>query len=153
MTDKTRMLLSYNFAITENNNLSPLPRQEFADFFSTNIEKNYPIIECRSLNNPHWIVEIIFPKSEFLPEQVAEICAQFLANKRQQAAKVPDILALGGIKKTPNSSSSPDALKTGEWGVDIVETFSAATFLQAMAWEAKTAGMNRDSIFKIELKN
>ena len=153
MQDKTRMLLSYNFAITENNDLSPLPRQEFAEFFATKFNKNYPTIACRPVQNPHWIVEIIFPKQEFSAAKVGEICAQFLANKRQQAAKVPDILALGGIKTTPSSNNSPDSLKTGEWGVDIVETFSAQIFLQAMAWETKTAGMNGDSIFKIELKN
>ncbi len=154
MNNKIRMLLSYNFAITETN-ISPLARPEFAEFFSSKLTEKDAKIECRTLNNPHWILEIIFPKTEFFPEQIGEICAEYLAGKRQnesqEAGKIHDILALGGIKKTPSSSSSPDSLKTGEWGVDLVETSSAQIFLEAMAWEAKTAGKNSDSIFKIEI--
>jgi len=33
-----------------------------------------------------------------------------------------------------------DALQTGEWGVDVVETQSAESFLMAMGWEEKTGG-------------
>ena len=156
MNNKMRMLLSYNFAITDNS-LSPLDRQQFTDFFDDRLTKNNPKIECRAVNNPHWILEILFPKEEFSPSQVGEMCAQFLANKRQnerqESTKMHDILALGGIKTTPSFSTSPDSLKTGEWGVDIVETASAQIFLEAMGWETKTAGKNSDSIFKIEINN
>jgi HEAT repeat protein len=42
------------------------------------------------------------------------------------------------------------ALATGEWGVDVVETQSAESFLMAMGWEEKTAGKSIEDVFKVE---
>lgn len=62
----------------------------------------------------------------------------------------PDILILAGLKKTPPLSSDAEALQTGEWGVDVVETQSAESFLMAMGWEDKTAGKSIEDVFKVE---
>ena len=53
---------------------------------------------------------------------------------------------------TPPTSSAPDALQPGEWGVDVVETADGNTFLQAIAWEATIASKSADSVFKVEWK-
>ncbi|MEG3899839.1 MULTISPECIES: DUF2656 family protein [unclassified Microcoleus] len=62
----------------------------------------------------------------------------------------PDILIVAGLKKTPPLSSGADALQPGEWGVDVVETQSAESFLMAMGWEEKTAGKTIEDVFKVE---
>ena len=62
----------------------------------------------------------------------------------------PDILILAGLKKTPPLSSDADALQTGEWGVNVVETQSDQSFLMAMGWEEKTAGKTIEDVFKVE---
>ena len=59
---------------------------------------------------------------------------------------------MGGIKTTPATSTSPDSLQPGEWGVDVVETAVGEEFLAAMGWEKAIASKSVDSIFKVELK-
>jgi hypothetical protein len=103
------MLLSHNF------NISPavvpaLSRAEFTAVFSAGLGEQ---IHCRMLDNPHWIVEVLFPTDLFTPEQVGDRCAQALASKRQQPAGQLEILILGGLKTTPPTSDSPDALQPG----------------------------------------
>ncbi|MCY7283047.1 MAG: DUF2656 domain-containing protein [Cyanobacteria bacterium CAN_BIN43] len=53
------------------------------------------------------------------------------------------------IKTTPATSDSLDALQPGNWGVDVVETTSAAKFLEAIAWETTVAQKPGESIFKV----
>ena len=65
----------------------------------------------------------------------------------------PDILILAGLNKTSPLSSDADALQPGEWGVDVVETQSAESFLMAMGWEEKTAGKSIEDVFKVERGN
>jgi len=62
----------------------------------------------------------------------------------------PDILILAGLKKTPLLISAPDALQTRECRVDVVETWSAESFLIAMGWEDKTADKSMEDVFKVE---
>ncbi|NEQ73875.1 MAG: DUF2656 domain-containing protein [Okeania sp. SIO2C9] len=150
-----RMLLSHNFELSENT-LPELNREEFAQVFIDGLSK-YPQLKCRQLNHPHWMVEILFEHQVFSPPQVGEKCAEALIEKRiiQKNDKdlIVDVLILGGLKKTPPLSDSPDTLQTGEWGIDVVETHSAETFLNILNWEEKTAGKTIDNIFKIEMKN
>ncbi|GGA08631.1 DUF2656 domain-containing protein [Okeania sp. KiyG1] len=150
-----RMLLSHNFELSENT-LPELNRKEFAQVFINGLSK-YPQLKCRQLNHPHWMVEILFEHQVFSPPQVGEKCAEALREKRiiQKNDKdlIVDILILGGLKKTPPLSDSPDTLQTGEWGIDVVETHSAETFLNILNWEEKTAGKTIENIFKIEMKN
>jgi hypothetical protein len=146
------MLLSHNFDILEDI-LPQLSREEFTQVFAEGLSQ-YPQISCRQLNHSHWMVEILFPTNDFSPPEVGSFCAQALVDKRMSQSKsdtsFPDILILGGLKKTPPLSSDPDALQTGEWGIDVVETRSADSFLAAIEWEEKTADKTIDNVFKIE---
>ncbi len=149
-----RMLLSHNFDISSE--IFPeLSREEFIQIFKEGLSYNQNIA-CGLVNNPHWILELIFPP-ELSPSQVGEMCGQALLQKRltQKNKDVPmaDILILGGKKTTPATSSSPHSLQLGEWGVDVVETASGAQFLTSIGWETVIAGKPKDSIFKIELTN
>ncbi|MDJ0518037.1 MAG: DUF2656 domain-containing protein [Trichodesmium sp. MO_231.B1] len=150
-----RMLLSHNFELSENT-LPELNRAEFAQVFIDGLSK-YPQLKCRQLNHPHWMVEILFENQVFSPPQVGEKCAQALIQKRitQKNGKdlIIDVLILGGLKKTPPLSDSPDTLQSGEWGVDVVETHGAETFLNTLQWDEKTAGKTIENIFKVEMKN
>ena len=146
-----RMLLSHNFDVSDNR-VPPLDREQFAAVFIEGF-KDDKTVNCRLVNNPHWIVEILFP-IDVSPPSVGSRCAHVLQAKRQQQSAdqpIPDILVLGGIKTTPATNPSPDALQPGEWGVDVVETASAEQFLQAMGWLAAIAQKPADTVFKIEL--
>jgi hypothetical protein len=148
------MLLSHNFDVSEDI-VPELSREEFATVFIEGF-KSQVNVRCRLVDNPHWIVEILFPTSELSPQQVGEQCAQVLAEKRRTQhsgnSPIPNILILGGIKTTPAMSTSPDSLQPGEWGVDVVETASIEQFLQAIGWEATIAQKSPDTVFKVELK-
>lgn len=147
------MLLSHNFDITPDV-LPALSREEFCEVFQSGL-KPYPKLHSRLLDHPHWTVEIVFATPEFSPQQVGELCAQALAELRLPQTTLgthPDILILGGLKTTPPTSDSPDALQPGEWGVDVVETRSGDAFLKGIAWEATIAQRPADGIFKVVRK-
>lgn len=150
-----RMLLSHNFDISDNR-VSPLSREQFTEIFIAGF-RDLETVKCRLVNNPHWIVEILFPINELTPPQIGEKCAHILKKQRIEhlsaEQSLPDILILGGIKTTPATNPSPDALQTGEWGVDVVETASAAQFLPKIGWEAAIAEKPADTVFKVELTN
>lgn len=147
-----RMLLSHNFDMPEEV-FPPLSREEFTLVFAEGLSQ-YPEIKCRQLNHAHWMVEVLFSTDAFSPPQVGEFCAQALVDKRMSHGKsddsFPDILILAGLKKTPPLSSDADALQPGQWGVDVVETPSAESFLLAMEWEEKTGGKSIEDVFKVE---
>ncbi|MBW4616323.1 MAG: DUF2656 domain-containing protein [Desmonostoc vinosum HA7617-LM4] len=149
------MLLSHNFDVSPDI-VPTLSREEFTEVFKEGLSV-HEHLKCRLVDNPHWIVEVLFSTEEFLPQQVGELCAYALAQKRQKqrspSAPIPEILILGGIKTTPPTSNSPDALQPGNWGVDVVETLSSQKFLQAIAWDATIAQKSPESIFKVELKD
>ncbi|WP_375514421.1 DUF2656 domain-containing protein [uncultured Nostoc sp.] len=149
-----RMLLSHNFNVSPDT-IPTLSQEEFAQVFLSGLSA-YKHLQCRLVNHPHWTVEILFSTNQFSPQQVGELCAKTLAQKRQSQQlstdPIPEILVLGGIKTTPPTSDSPDALQPGNWGVDVVETSSGEAFLQAIAWDATIAQKPADSVFKVELK-
>lgn len=147
-----RMLLSHNFDMPEEV-FPPLSREEFMLVFAKGLSQ-YPEIKCRQLNHAHWMVEVLFSTDAFSPPQVGEFCAQALVDKRMSQGtnddSFPDILILAGLKKTPPLSSDAAALQPGQWGVDVVETPSAESFLMAMEWEEKTGGKSIEDVFKVE---
>ena len=147
--ETTRMLISHNFDLSEET-FRKFSREEFTQIFADGFSQ-YPEVKCRQVNHPHWIVEILFPNSVFSPPQIGEVCASALAQSRNSTPR-RDILILGGLKKTPPLSDSPDTLQSGEWGVDGVETLSADKFLSAIAWDEKTAGKTIENVFKVELR-
>jgi Protein of unknown function (DUF2656) len=152
MTDSQalRLLLSHNFDITDEI-VPALSREAFTQLFSDGFS-SHPEVTCRQVDNPHWIVEFICPANFLSPQQVGEKCAKILSDSRiASLGKVDfDILILGGIKTTPATSSSPDALQPNQWGVDVVETRSGAQFLRSINWESTIAGKSAESIFKVE---
>jgi hypothetical protein len=147
-----RMLLSHNFDIVDG--VAPvLSREEFAQLFIEGLKES---AQCRLVNNPHWIAEVLFDTNEFTPVEMGEKYAQVLLNMRRNQIKeglsLPHILILGGRKTTPAISSSPDSLQPGEWGVDVVETIDAQRFLEGIGWEATIATKPPESIFKVEVR-
>jgi len=145
------MLLSHNFNL-HNNELPALNREEFAQVFIDGL-KEKDNIACKYIENPHWIVEIIFDYSEFEPPEIGQICGDILIDKRKSQTDsqlASDTLILGGKKMTPVANMYPTTLQPGEWGVDVVETSEAEAFLASINWEILTADKPRDSIFEIE---
>ena len=148
-----RMLLSHNFNLNHNE-LPALKREDFAQVFIDGL-KDKTNISCSYIKNPHWVVEILFPKDEFEAAKIGQICGDILTSKRKQdlgdAKLATDTLILGGKKTTPASSSNPNSLQPGEWGVDVVETIQAHAFLASINWDNLTADKSGDDVFKIEL--
>ena len=155
MSDKAtgRILLSHNFNLS-NNELPALSREEFAQVFIDGLREQTNVT-CTLIENPHWVVEIIFPSQEFSAPEIGKICGDILVNQRKSqkadSKLTTDTLILGGKKTTPATSTSPTSLQPGEWGVDVVETAQADVFLTAINWETLTASKSSDDIFRIEL--
>jgi hypothetical protein len=142
-----RMLLSHNFQVSPAV-LPVLSRAEFTAIFAAGLDEP---LQCQMLENPHWIVEILFPLDAFTPQQVGELCGRALAAQRQPSHGKFDILVLGGLKTTPPTSDSPLALQPGNWGVDVVETISGEEFLRSINWETMIADKPTTDIFRVEL--
>jgi len=147
-----RMLLSHNYNLS-NNELPALNREEFSQVFIDGLQDK-PKIQCRLIENPHWVVEIMFPTATFEPREIGQMCGAILTSYRkgnQTDSKLTiDTLILGGKKTTPATSSSATSLQTGEWGVDVVETASADLFLASINWDSMIADKPSDGIFKID---
>jgi hypothetical protein len=76
-----RMLLSHNFNL-RNNELPALNREEFAQVFIDGLQGK-EIIKCGLIDNPHWVVEIVFPTDQFEPKEIGQICGDILISKRK----------------------------------------------------------------------
>jgi hypothetical protein len=149
--DQGRMLLSHNFNVSPDR-LPVLSREAFTEVFQAGLSV-HPMLRCRMVEHPHWTVELLFPTAEFAPAQVGQLCAEALAQqRRQQVGTTAEILVLGGIKTTPPTSDSPDALQPGDWGVDVVETESGDRFLESINWDTTVAQKPAEMVFKVELK-
>ena len=145
------MLLSHNFDL-RHSELPALKREDFAQVFIDGL-KGKEGIQCSYIENPHWVVEILFPTDKYEPKEIGRLCGEILTNKRksqQSSGLTTDTLILGGIKTTPATSMSPTSLKTGEWGVDVVETLQGNAFLQSINWDNLSADRPSDGIFKLE---
>ncbi len=145
------MLLSHNCTLP-GGQVSTLSREDFADVFIDGLA-THTDIQCKLIENPHWIVEVLFEAEQKSPTKVASFCAQSLGAKR---AAEPDktvnsytVMLLGGIKTTPALGTSPTSLQPGEWGVDVVETIAPDQFLAGLNWETVTASKPPEQIFKV----
>ncbi|MEM8637976.1 MAG: DUF2656 family protein [Cyanobacteria bacterium P01_G01_bin.54] len=147
----TRMLLSHNCTLSPSQ-VHPLSRTDFADVFSNGL-KIHPDLQCNLIENPHWMVEIIFDEQHKSPTDVANLCAQSLSAYRSATSitKLDNhtVMLLGGMKTTPARGTSPTSLQPGEWGVDVVETLSPEGFLTDINWETLTQGKSTEQIFKV----
>jgi Protein of unknown function (DUF2656) len=148
----TRMLLSHNFDLGEGD-IPALSREAFTQVF---IDALQDCAQCRLVDNPHWVTEVLFEGTQMMPGEMGDRLIQALWTARQTALGTqisqPDYLALGGLKTSPPTSASPDALQPNEWGVDIVETGSADAFLAGLNWDVAIADRPVDQIFKSVLK-
>lgn len=149
MTATTRMLLSHNCTLPEGQ-VSTLSRDDFANVFIAGL-KAHGDIQCRLIDNPHWMVEVLFGSQS--PTEIAQMCAQILATQRSaEPGKEIDshtVMLLGGLKTSPAMGTSPTSLQTGEWGVDVVETVSPDQFLAGLNWDTVTASKPAEQIFKV----
>jgi hypothetical protein len=150
---KGRMLLSHNFAIAQDD-VPEMSRAAFAATMSDGL-REYGDITCTLIENPHWIVEVLFDPTVRSPHQVGKLCAQSLVNSRlaqkTEHSAAFHIVGLGGIKTSPAQGPSPTSLQLGEWGVDVIETPSADDFLKGIDWDATIAVNPTESIFKVDL--
>lgn len=146
------MLLSHNFDL-RHSELPALKREDFAQVFIDGLEGKEGI-ECSYIENPHWVVEIVFPADKYEPKEIGRMCGEILTDKRKSQQPngklTTDTLTLGGRKTTPATSMSPTSLRTGEWGVDVVETLQADAFLASIDWDSLSADKPSDGIFKLE---
>lgn len=147
------MLLSHNHDV-EDDVLPSLTRSEFAAVFGDRLSQRSGLA-CQEIEHAHWVCEIWFDESQLSPKQVGELCARALLDARQpqlgEGQAMPDVLILGGKKSTPVTNPVPNALQTGEWGVDVVETKSGANFLGAMNWDDAIAARPEGTVFKVEV--
>ena len=152
MSDQStdRMLLSHNFNLN-NNELPALSREEFAQVFIEGL-KEQKNVSCSYIENPHWVVEIIFPTEDFESEAMGQMCGEILTSKRksQVDAIATDTLILGGKKTTPVANNFSTTLQPGEWGVDVVETSKADDFLASINWDILIEDKSSNDIFKIQ---
>ncbi|MEO0947131.1 MAG: DUF2656 family protein [Cyanobacteria bacterium J06641_5] len=140
----TRLLLSHNYSISTNE-APALGPGDFATVFATAAED----WQVRAVEHPHWRCEILTPGDD--PQALGMALAQALAtHRRQQLGRELTylVLALGGLKATPATSTSPNALQQGDWGVDIVETLDVPAFLKTIEWENLIAGRPETEIFQ-----
>jgi hypothetical protein len=135
------MLLSHNFNI-QSDKLPALSRSEFTKIFQVGLGESY---QCQEVESPHWIVEVLFP-GDRSPLAVGEAVARALAAARK--ANV-EILALGGLKSTPPTSTAAGALQPGEWGVDVVETADGEEFLKSINWANTVNGRSAETFFEV----
>ncbi len=151
MSETSRMLLSHNCALPEGL-VKVLSRADFVTVFAESLQ-SYPDIQCRPIENPHWVVEIIFDGQQQTPIGIAELCAQSLSSCRSaEQPKNPEhhtVMLLGGMKTTPAAGASPTSLQPGEWGVDVVETLSPEQFLVEMNWDTVIKDKPSEQIFKV----
>lgn len=151
MTATTRMLLSHNCTLPEGT-VSLLSRDDFANVFIAGLAA-YPDIQCSAVDNPHWMVEVLFDAQQKSPTDVAKLCAHSLSFRRlaepDKAVDGHTVMLLGGVKTTPVMGTSPTSLQPGEWGVDVVETVAPEQFLAGLNWDTVTASKPPEQIFKV----
>ncbi len=147
MTD-TRMLLSHNFDLGDGD-IPALSREAFTQVF---VDALQDCAQCREVNNPHWVVEVLFNAMQITPSQLGDRYIQALSDFRRislgETIALPDYLALGGLKTSPPTSDSPEALQPNQWGVDIVETQSAEAFLAGLNWDVVISDRPAETVFK-----
>ena len=140
----TQFVLSHNPQIST----QVLPILDASELASGLAEQGLKVFTVQALQHPHWKVRV---DSDLAPEELANVVLQAWRNYRQSGGLRSDftIIALGGRKDgatTPNS-----LLKTGAWGVDVVETADKSAFLKAINWEMLKASRDSNNVFEVYL--
>ena len=140
----TRLLLSHNYSISSSE-APALSSEEFAAAFAA----ASAAWQVRAVEHPHWRCEILSVDGD--PQAIGMALARALAtHRRQQLGRDLShvVLALGGMKATPATTTGPNTLQQGDWGVDVVETLDTEAFLQSIGWENLIAGRPESDVFQ-----
>jgi len=150
-----RMLLSHNYTLGGTALAGSVPflsKDEFVSVFASALsDSSASVLEVSPLAHTHWQVEVRFDAARLSAADVGFRCARALQQFRssQVAADAAyTVLALGGLKQTPPTSSNPTALQTGEWGVDMVETLEPDAFLSMIGWQRTVDSRPADTYFQ-----
>ncbi len=141
-----RFLLSHNHNIPESV-APPLTPAEFSAVFQTHLAAHLGDAIATPIAHPHWRCAV---ETTAAPEAVGVALIAALKQARSTNGPIAyQILALGGLKTTPATATSPNALQPGEWGVDVVETLDAVAFLADLGWDKLTAGRSAAELFQV----
>jgi hypothetical protein len=146
------MLLAHNFALTDAI-VPEISRDAFTAIFLEGLGANHEI-HCLASTHSHWMVELLFDPEKIEPQKVGQTCAEIFAETRKAQKVYPkdsyQLLLLAGQKQTPVTSSDPNSLQTGQWGVDVVETESIPDFLTSINWQEEND--RKPTIFRVEVQ-
>ena len=119
----TTFVLSHNLQL-QSASAPAFDLQQLADGLTRHTKHS---ITTSVLSHPHWLLSL---EGDAMPTELAEDLVSAWMKFRAELMQDIDhvVLALGGRKDTPASPGSP--LQEGFWGVDVVETKDAATFLR-----------------------
>lgn len=134
----TRMLFSYNHAKSG----EAWSHEQFKQLLAAALTDSQ--VTVSAMEHAHWFVEVSGDDLE--PSQVGQLIAGHIAKQRFGSTPPVEILALGGQKTAPSSFS---ALEVGDWGVDVVETHNAQSFLDGIAWSSTVQSKDPNVIFKV----
>lgn len=132
-----KMLFSYNHA-KSGEAWSP---EQFQELIAAALA-DYPVT-ISPMAHSHWLVEVSGDILE--PSQIGRRIAMHFSLQRAESNPPVEVLALGGQKTEPSASS---ALSVGDWGVDVVETHDAQSFLDALNWSAMVQSKHPNTIFQ-----
>ncbi|NEP01793.1 MAG: DUF2656 domain-containing protein [Symploca sp. SIO2E9] len=134
----TRMLFSYNHAKSG----EAWSHEQFQKLIAAALT-DCPVT-VNAMEHAHWFVEV--KGDELEPSQIGQLIAAHIAQQRFGFTPPVEVLALGGQKTAPSTFS---ALGVGDWGVDVVETHNAQSFLDGIAWSATVQSKDPNVIFKV----
>ncbi|MEM6614468.1 MAG: DUF2656 family protein, partial [Cyanobacteria bacterium P01_C01_bin.72] len=84
-----RMLLSHNFDLRQGE-LPALKREDFAQVFIDGLEGKEGI-KCSYIQNPHWVVEILFPTDKYEAQEIGQLCGEILTSMRKSHQPDPKL--------------------------------------------------------------
>lgn len=132
-----RMLFSYNHAKAG----EAWSHEQFQELIAAALA-DLPVT-VSPMEHSHWLVEVT--SDALQAPQIGELIATHIANQRASSNLPVEVLALGGKKTAPSAFS---ALGVGDWGVDVVETHNAQSFLDSISWSETVQSKNPDAIFQ-----
>ncbi|NER30236.1 MAG: DUF2656 domain-containing protein [Symploca sp. SIO1C4] len=134
----TRMLFSYN----HDKSGEAWSHEQFQQLIAAALADSQ--VTVSAMEHAHWLVEV--SGDELEPAQIGQLIAAHIAQQRFGSTPPVEVLALGGQKTAPSTFS---ALGVGDWGVDVVESHNAQSFLDGIAWSATVQSKDNNVIFKV----
>lgn len=132
-----RMLCSYNHAKAG----EAWSHEQFQELIAAALA-DLPVT-VSPMEHSHWLVEV--SSDTLQAAQVGMLITTHIAKQRRRSNPPVEVLALGGQKTAPSAFST---LNVGDWGVDVVETHDAQSFLDSISWSETVQSKDPDVIFK-----